>query len=112
MCTSDTFVVIIYTSFAVVYVEISFILHGWINCTIHLFQFDCREIEHCAYPFRGIGISRVDLPAIDKFGRTGEQTIQDMIGKKHVQRVMPTFQGGFVPIQLLICFSGNGFYLI
>ena len=45
MCPSDTFVIVVNTRFAVVDVEVAFVFHCRIDCTIYFFQFDGGEIE-------------------------------------------------------------------
>ena len=93
-------------------IEVPFIFHRRVDCAIHFFQFDGREVEHRSHPFRRVGIGRVDLPTVDELGRTGEQAVEDVVGQEHVQRVMPAFQGGFVPIQLLISLAGGRVSLV
>ena len=112
MCPSDTFIVVVGTRFAVVDIEIPFIFHCGVNRTVHLFQFDGREVEHRAHPFCRVCIGCIDLPAVDELGRAGEQAVKDMVGEEHVQRVMPVLQGIFVPIQFFVCFTGSGICLI
>ena len=102
MGAADSFVVVVHASFAMIDVELALVLHGRIDCTVHFFQFDGGKIQHRSHPFRRVGIGRVDLPTVDELGRTGEQAVEDMVGQEHVQRVIPAFQGRFVPIQFFI----------
>ena len=86
-------------------IVITFVFYRRIDCTVNPFQFHCREVQHGSDPFRRVEISCIDSPAVYQLGRTGEQSVEDMVRQEHVQGVVLALQRRLVPIKFFVCLS-------
>lgn len=102
MCTAYPLAGVVNASHAMIDVEVRGMFHGRVYGRIYFFQFDGGKVEQGADPFGGIGILGVHPLAVYQFGRALEEPVEDMVGKEHVERVVPVGQGMLVPEQLFI----------
>ena len=88
MGAPDSFVIVVLGSMAMVDIKLGGVFDCRIYRTVHLFQFDGREVEQRADPVRRVGVCGMDADGVYQFGGAAEQTVDDMVRKEHVQRVI------------------------
>ena len=77
-------------------------LYLLVHSSIHSLQLYRGIIQQRRNPLRRIDIGRIGTPAVNQLSRTCKQTVQNMIGQEHIQRVVTAGQGFFIPILLFV----------